>query len=475
MICKQKRLEIQKFAASGFITIVQVISYTWRRHWRQPQTALVQCLCLLKLSPQDIPLCWQSTCTFPSDKSMLTAQTETASPPEAHCTAQECKVHICRTWDELEQFRESWNRLLKSNPASSIFQTPEWLAAWWLAFGGDKELHSLIFTDAEGHALGMALLYRERNSFFGRTLTTLRMVGAGSGDSDALDLITLPGCEQLCAEVFIAWLDQQKDWDVCRLETLPQNSLVAKRLGTLLEDAGWIVDATLTPNFVLDLPAAWPQYLNTLEPSFRPLLTRYPKRLQSRYRVRIRRSKRAEELKEHLDILFQLHQMRWTGRGETGAFANPNRRDFYFNMAAAFLRRGWLEFWLLELDGEIVGAQFCFRYNGTVSLLQEGFHPKYKAEKIGYALRAHVLEEMILTDAKRYDFLGGDDPYKAKFGARQKNYLNLCFAGPSRIGRIYVAVQRRKRQVKTWLKNKLPAGVVGRLRRGAAHLDSTSQ
>lgn len=243
---------------------------------------------------------------------MLTAQTETAFQLESGPTAEECTVLICRTWEELEQYRESWNRLLQTNPASSIFQTPEWLAAWWQAFAGDKELFGLVFADAEGHALGIAPLYREQNSFLGRTFTTLRMVGAGSGDSDALDFITSPGSEEVCAEAFVAWLSQQKDWDVCALETLPQNSLVAKRLGTRLHEDGWSVDTTLTPNFVVDLPAAWQQYLNALESSFRPLLTRYPKRLQSRYSVRIRRSEGAEDLKDHLDILFQLHQMRWT-------------------------------------------------------------------------------------------------------------------------------------------------------------------
>jgi len=400
---------------------------------------------------------------------MLAAQTEPALALESRPMAEECTVRLCRTWEELEQFRESWNRLL-ANPASSIFQTPEWLAAWWRAFATDKELLGLVFTDAEGRALGIAPLYREQNSFFGRTLTTLRLVGAGSGDSDALDFIASPGNEEVCADAFVSWLDKQNDWDFCALETLPQVSRVAKRLGQRLQEAKWSVDATLTPNFVVDLPAAWPQYLNALEPSFRPLLTRYPRRLQSRYSVRFVRCECVEELKVHLETLFRLHQMRWIGRGEPGAFANPHRQDFYFEMAAAFLRRGWLEFWLLELDGEIVGAQFCFRYNDTVSLLQEGFHPKYAAEKIGYALRAHVLEDIIRGGAKRYDFLGGDDPYKAKFAAHQKNYLNLVFAGPSRIGRTYVAAQRRKRQIKTWLKKKLPAGVLARLRR-----DSTAK
>jgi CelD/BcsL family acetyltransferase involved in cellulose biosynthesis len=156
--------------------------------------------------------------------------------------------------------------------------------------------------------------------------------------------------------------------------------------------------------------------------------------------------------------------MRWTGRGETGAFAGNERRDFYYRMATAFLQRGWLEFWLLELNGETVGAQLCFRYNDTVSLLQEGFHPKYAAEKIGYALKAHLLEEMIRTGARRYDFLGGADPYKSKFGAQQENYLNLFIAGPSRLAHLYLQVQKQKRGIKAWLKRKLPPSVAAVLR-----------
>jgi CelD/BcsL family acetyltransferase involved in cellulose biosynthesis len=401
---------------------------------------------------------------------MLAVETEMSPRSDSAPDGQACSVHVCNTWVEFERFRGEWNTLLQAKAASSIFQTPEWLAAWWQAFGKEKRFLGLIIADAEGKTVGVVPLFADQRPFFGRTVTTLRMIGAGSGDSDALDFVTAPGYEILCAEAFINWLVQQADWDVCALETLPQNSRVAQHLSRYVQQAGWSIDSTLTPNFIVDLPAAWPQYLSTLEPSFRPLLTRYPRRLQSRYSVRFVRSERVEDLKEQLQTLFSLHQMRWTDRGKSGAFASADRRDFYYNMAAAFLQRGWLEFWLLELDGEIVGAQFCFRYNDTVSLLQEGFHPKYAAEKIGYALRAHVLEEMIRSGVKKYDFLGGNDPYKAKFGAHQENYLNLFFAGPSRTGRAFVAAQRRTRLIKAWLKSKLPAGVLARIRH-----DSTAQ
>jgi CelD/BcsL family acetyltransferase involved in cellulose biosynthesis len=395
---------------------------------------------------------------------MLAAENQLALPTPMPVPGP-LAIRTCSTWDELEQFRETWNSLLQANPASSIFQTPEWQATWWKAFGQDKILLALVFSDVYGKPVGLAPLYAQQTRFLGMSLTTLRMVGAGSGDSDALDFITAPGHEAGCVEAFIEWFARQDNLHVCALETLPEKSRVAGALLQWAQESGWNIDSTFTSNFIIDLPATWPQYLSSLEPSFRPLLTRYPKRLKSRFSVRFNRCERVDDLKTQLQALFDLHQMRWTGRGKTGAFAREDRRDFYFRMAAAFLERGWLEFWQLELDGETVGAQFCFRYNNTVSLLQEGFHPKYAAEKIGYALRAHLLEEMIRAGATQYDFLGGSDAYKAKFGAREAQYLNLSFAGPSRLGRLYLAVQKQKRKVKTWLKTRLPAALVAAMRR----------
>jgi CelD/BcsL family acetyltransferase involved in cellulose biosynthesis len=390
---------------------------------------------------------------------MLAAENKLA-PPTLGPAHRPLAVRTCSTWEELEQFLETWNSLLQANPAASIFQTPEWQAAWWKAFGQDKILLALVFSDVYGKPVGLAPLYAQQTRFLGMSLTTLRMVGAGSGDSDALDFITAPGHEAGCVEAFIEWFARQKDLHVCALETVPQKSLVARVFFERAQESGWSIDSTFTSNFIIDLPATWPQYLSSLESSFRPLLTRYPKRLKSRFSVSFHRCGRAEDLKAQLQKLFNLHQMRWTDRGEMGAFVSKERREFYSGMAAAFMERGWLEFWLLELDGETVGAQFCFRHHDTVSLLQEGFHPKYAAEKIGYALKAHLLEEMIRTGARRYDFLGGSDPYKAKFGAHQAKYLNLFIAGPSRLGHLYLALQKQKRKAKAWLKTKLPAGLV---------------
>jgi len=372
-------------------------------------------------------------------------------------------IQTCGTWTELEAHVPAWIRLLQSNSRPSVFMTPEWLSSWWHAFGAKKELRALIFTDDREQTVGIAPFYSEHQRFLGLPLRVLRFVGAGSGDSDALDFIVAPGYEQACAQAFLRWLTLEQAFDICALETLPHYSAVAQNLSSLAQHGDLKLHSETSPNFFIDLPATWPDYLETLEPGFRPLLTRYPKRLHSRFNVSVIRCERESDLASSLDALFALHQMRWTGRGEPGAFSSAERRGFYRRMAHAFQARGWLEFWLLKLDGEIAAAQFCFRYRDAVYLLQEGFHPKFAAEKVGYALRAHVLQQMIRSGAKRYDFLGGTDSYKARFGARCGTYITLRLAGTMR-GRLCLASRRGKLQFKQSLKRMLPAAVVAALR-----------
>jgi len=70
-------------------------------------------------------------------------------------------VRVCRTWQELEDLRPTWNPLLQSCLQSSIFQTPEWLASWWHSFGANKELLTLIFRDGDENIIALAPMYAE--------------------------------------------------------------------------------------------------------------------------------------------------------------------------------------------------------------------------------------------------------------------------------------------------------------------------
>jgi CelD/BcsL family acetyltransferase involved in cellulose biosynthesis len=370
---------------------------------------------------------------------------------------QSIRITTYRSWEQLEEIVPAWKNILDENPRLSIFCTPEWMGCWWRAFGCGRQLVTLAFLNENGELLGLAPLYLD-DFFFGK-MKCLRLVGDGSGDSDNLDLIIRPGSEKACARSFLRWLADQPDWDFCCLNTVDENSLAVSTLMRQVKARKWPLVLAPSRNAAIHLPGTWESYVKSLRSDFRPLVTRYPRRLSNRYQVRVYRCEDYREIPGRLDVLFSLHQKRWNKVNEPGSFGSRARRQFYLDMAESLLRRGWLELWSLELNGTVIAIQFCFRYRDTSYILQEGFDPDFATEKVGYALRAAMLQHFIHLGIRRYDFLGGFDVHKQNWGARPGSYLNLCFAATGTLGHYYLIFDKLASDTKAWIRHRLPYGV----------------
>lgn len=382
---------------------------------------------------------------------------QTESPMSVGNTSRVVRHH---EWRNMETLRPQWDLILQSNPSLSIFSTPEWLGSWWNAYGEGKELVSFVLHD-DGLVSCVVPMYREPlGRRLGRNSYRLRLVGDGSGDSDNLDLLIRPYHEPTVLAALFEWLVAEATWSVCCLDTLPDNSRTVEFLVDELSRRHWPFRITRVPRWHIPLPDTWERYLESLPPEFRPLLTRYPRRLETRYHSRYVRCASVSDLQKYLPALFELHQKRWELAGEPGSFSNENRKHFYEQMAEAFLGRGWLEFWILELEGSVAATQFCFQYNNSVYLLQEGFDPRFAKDKVGYALRSKMLQYFIQQRFQRYDFLGGTQPHKLRFGAVEGSYLNIHFAKPYTWGAAYVRYHHRAKQTRDWMKARLPRCIV---------------
>jgi CelD/BcsL family acetyltransferase involved in cellulose biosynthesis len=152
------------------------------------------------------------------------------------------------------------------------------------------------------------------------------------------------------------------------------------------------------------------------------------RRLEKDFRTNYFRVASPNALLPRLDKLFQLHQMRWERRNEPGSFSVLERRKFYLKIATEFLRNGWLEFWFLELNDVQVAAQFAFAYRNMAYSLQEGFDPNYSSRSVGYILRSHVIRRLIELGMRKYDFLGGEDDSKLRWGGERSQYLDIHMA-----------------------------------------------
>lgn len=376
------------------------------------------------------------------------------------------------TWNELQALYPVWKPLLQECSGPTIFSTPEWLGAWWCAFVSDNELVALVFRNALNEIVGLAPFYKDRLTgplYF--SVRRLRLVGDGSGDSDNLDLIVRRGYEEAYVQALLAWLTTEPGWDVCELNTLPPDSSSLPEMIRELKACRWTCRQVETPRSTISLPEKWEDYLCQISKKEKTKINYYTNRLKRRFEVSFSRCTGENELQACLDTLFELHRKRWESRHEPGSFASTERRAFYYDMARSFLKQKWLEFWQLKLDGRTVAAQFGFRYRDTVYSLQEGFDPALSSDRVGYILRAHALKTLMMEGVRRYDFLGGENPSKDRWGAQISHYVDIHFARPHSRGGAYLRLDDAVRVSKGWLKSKLPASALEAVRRvyRAAH------
>jgi CelD/BcsL family acetyltransferase involved in cellulose biosynthesis len=371
------------------------------------------------------------------------------------------------SWERLESLRAGWEQILQHTPGLTIFSTAEWLGAWWKAFGQGKRLVAASFSNAAGELVGLAPFYREEKTRRGPLggLRRLLLVGDGTHDSDNMDLIFRSGYEIACSRALLAWLDSEQGWDFCELNRLPAASSIVGAVQSSLQQRKWINIESVRENSVVHLPDSWEAYLRQLPRKFARGIERDTQKLTSSYQVRIFKCAKEDELSPCLETLFALHQKRWHSKGQMGAFAGPERRRFYYEMAGSFLRRGWLELWLLELNGKAAAAQFSFRYGNTVYHLQEGVDPEHLSDRPGVALRVHILKQLILEGVRRYDFLAGIDAHKQLWRALPGTYRQLHFAKRISLGALHLAMSEKVRLGEAWLRANLPPAALSAVRR----------
>jgi CelD/BcsL family acetyltransferase involved in cellulose biosynthesis len=368
------------------------------------------------------------------------------------------RTQVYRTLADLECLRPAWDELLAEFPGATTFSTWEWLAPWWRAFGKGRELLVLAFFDESANLIGLAPMQISRRPVAPlASLRVLSLWGDGSRDSDNLDCPVRAGWEEPVAAALLEFLaTESKQWDFCEFITMPPDSPVANCLAKLVGECGWTAYQDERASSAIELPETWEEYLGQLSSKERGKIAYYQNRLQKKYKVCFQRCEAETEIPRCLETLFSLHRKRWQLLHQPGSFESSARRSFYHELASLLAARGLLEFWLLELDGHLVAAQFGFRHGRTVFQLQEGFDPAYFADSVGYVLRAHVIEQMIARGARRYDFLAGEAPSKARWSTQAGHYLNMRFAPPLGRGSAYLHLIHGAGKSKEWLRGHLP-------------------
>jgi CelD/BcsL family acetyltransferase involved in cellulose biosynthesis/peptidoglycan/xylan/chitin deacetylase (PgdA/CDA1 family) len=364
------------------------------------------------------------------------------------------KIDIVDNDEDFLSLGKRWNELLEKSESDTIFLTWEWISAWWKNYKSDGDrLFVLLAENKAGELLGIAPFYVREVRFAKLRFKCIFLIGDGSSDSDYLDLITVAGREEEVIRAFSSCLAQSADkWDLALLNEIPASSPTIALFASLSQSEGWLYRQNETLCAHTILPDSWDGYLKSLKPRFRTKVRSCIRNLEQNFEVRFSLCDRQRDLRPSLESLFQLHSRRWRLEYQDGVFESPQKRRFYMDMATAFLNRGWLCLYGVNLGDKIVASQIGFEYGRKMFHLQEGFDPDYENLSVGIALRAYVFRELIAKGVKEYDFLGGINWHKTCWGAIPKKSLGIVFGRPKLKNRLYcqlpVIVAANKEMVK---------------------------
>ena len=349
-----------------------------------------------------------------------------------------------------EALRDEWSELLEASDSDCLFLTWEWLYTWWKHLAGDRRL-AILAVRCGGRLAALApFCLRPPSLSRRRPLPVLEFLGNGCVGSDYLDFIVRRGCEPEVRGAFASALANERlvlDWTQLR-----RGDCAAAGVAADLSERNWSVSETVTNTcpFIPLAGMSWEAYLATLGAEHRYNFNRKWKRLNRDYSVQFEQVHSEEQCRESIDLVMELHNMRWRDRGGSDAFHTPGLVAFHREFSQLALERGWLRLYVLRLNRKPAACLYGFLYGGTFYFYQSGFDPAYDKQSVGLVSMGLGIKSAIEEGAEEYDLLHGNEAYKSHWSRERRELSRLELYPPGGVGRICrrsVELERASRRI----------------------------
>lgn len=363
------------------------------------------------------------------------------------------RTQLITTDPELAALESSWNDLSGGVP----FRSWNWLATWWRHYGvfGRRTLHVIAVSD-DDVLIGVAPWYLEESIAKGNVI---RALGDGQVCTDHVSLVCRPADAGRAATAVAECLAaNQHQWDRMELTAVDAGDVPLGMLVRELESRDCLVAQQPAGNcWVLTLPASWDEFTRIISQSHRRQLRRCRETQIDSHRVRWHRVHAKDELEPAWNVLQDLHQRRRNGLGEPGCFASPTFCGFHREVVERLLAAGQLRMSWTELDGQPFTAEYHVAGPDTVYVYQSGMDTSRLHDSPGRLAYVLCIEQAITEGFRHFDFLRGDEPYKAHWRARPMPQWDYWVFPNRRTARLRGRLTGAGATLKAWLKQGVAA------------------
>ena len=363
------------------------------------------------------------------------------------------KIRLISNAEEFAACRLEWNELA----GKRLFHRWEWMFHWWQNFGSGSQLAIVVVTDATDQWIGIAPWYKSFSATRGRVI---RQLATGSACSDYASVATREGFEIAVATVLadlVANPSQHKhfrDVDLFELEGHTENDPVMIALAEQLGKSGANVSIDeISATWKAELTDSWPEFENRISKSFRRKTKKATARLAMEDVVASVATTR-EEMETAWPVFVDLHQKRRQSLGEPGCFADCRFERFLHQATLALSETGHAHINMTWLKNRPMVTNLEFTSGSDVYMYQAGLDPELAGFEPGHLIFTWAIKNAIERGCQSFDFLRGDEPYKARWNAVRIPLMRTRIV-PNRItSRLRNGLWNAGRSVRDWTRAK---------------------
>jgi CelD/BcsL family acetyltransferase involved in cellulose biosynthesis len=354
-------------------------------------------------------------------------------------------------------FAQRWDELARNVP----FRSFAWLSTWWEHYGPEDSrqnsprLFVLVVRDTDGTPLGFAPWMLSSSLRAGRVLS---MLGTGEVYSDYLSILAAQGYELQVADLLAQWLcgPGEKRWDIIDLTGVDLEDRTANLLVGALQCRSLSTHRRQgLATWRLTLPNSWEDYLTQLSKSHRKKIRRLERSLLDPGQITVRQVERADQLPAAYELFVELHQRRWRSLSQPGCFSSPRFAGFLEAVTPRLLAAGQLRLLWLQHQGRPIAADYMLAGNDVLYSYQGGIEPECLDLQPGRLELIAALQGAIADGYRCYDFLRGNEPYKAYYGAEPRPTAAIRIVSPRLSAQVRNHAWQVGEDAKLWIKQKL--------------------
>jgi CelD/BcsL family acetyltransferase involved in cellulose biosynthesis len=336
-------------------------------------------------------------------------------------------MHIAtvNTLPELISLEKEWNDLLALSASHVPFLRHEYITAWWQGLGGGEwskgELYVVTARQENGELVGIAPLFLTDNREGEPALMLLGSIEI----SDYLDIIARPEDIAAFMEALLAYLADEQlpgshllDW-----YNLLESSPTLPTLRTAADKLGWThSEQPLQHCPYIALPGDWEKYICGIDKKQRHEIRRKMRRSEEYYLpVRWYICQDGDTLDQDLDDFMQL----MANDADKAKFLTPAMREQMHAIVHAAFKAGWLQLAFIEVDGQKAAGYLNFDYLDHIWVYNSGLDFHFGELSPGWVLLGYLLEWANENQRKYFDFMRGDEDYKYRFGAVDRQVMRV--------------------------------------------------